>query len=63
MRFNSRELAQIAQQSASVDKEGVLYMKERQDSIFKRTEGRHAMSLLCFVGWCASFLSHIFFNL
>ena len=39
MRFNSRELAQIAQQAASVDKEGVLYMKERQDSIFKRQEG------------------------
>lgn len=38
MRFNSRELALLAQQTASVDKEGVLYMKEKQDSIFKRSE-------------------------
>ncbi|KAL8598733.1 hypothetical protein ACOMHN_033297 [Nucella lapillus] len=38
MRFNSRELAQLAQQAASVDKEGVLYMKEKQDSIFKTKE-------------------------
>ncbi|XP_076468181.1 inositol polyphosphate-4-phosphatase type I A-like isoform X2 [Babylonia areolata] len=38
MRFNARELAQLAQQASSVDKEGVLYMKEKQDSIFKSKE-------------------------
>jgi hypothetical protein len=39
MRFNSRELALLAQQVANVDKEGVLYMKEKQDSIFRKSEG------------------------
>ncbi|XP_070197959.1 inositol polyphosphate-4-phosphatase type I A-like isoform X1 [Littorina saxatilis] len=38
MRFNSRELVQVAQQSANVEKEGVLYMKEKQDGIFKSRE-------------------------
>ena len=41
MRFNSRELAQLAQQAANVDKEGVLYMKEKQDSIFKVKQGKY----------------------
>nr|KAG5706290.1 hypothetical protein BaRGS_026072 [Batillaria attramentaria] len=39
MRFNHRELALLAQQTSNVDKEGVLYMKEKQDSIFKKAEG------------------------
>ena len=46
MRFNSRELAQLAQQAASVDKEGVLYMKEKQEGIFKTKEGIVVFPLL-----------------
>ncbi|PVD35201.1 hypothetical protein C0Q70_06482 [Pomacea canaliculata] len=38
MRFNAKELAVVMQQVTSVDKEGILYMKERQDSIFKKSE-------------------------
>ena len=43
MRFNSKELAFIAQQpSREFDKEGVLFMKEKKDGLFKKGEGEYA---------------------
>ena len=40
MRFNSKELSQVAQQeSKEFEKEGVLFMKETRDGLFKKTEG------------------------
>ena len=40
MRFNSKELSQVAQQeSKEFEKEGVLFMKETKDGLFKKTEG------------------------
>ena len=38
MRFNSRELACLAQ-SGDIDKEGPLLMKDKQDGLFKKGEG------------------------
>ena len=47
MRFNSRELAALAQQdNHKFDKEGVLLIKEKQEGIFRKGEGKepvHAM--------------------
>ena len=41
MRFNSRELAVLAQQDSSrFEKEGCLFMKLKQDKLFKKGEGR-----------------------
>ena len=40
MRFNSRELAVLAQQeSHKFDKDGVLLIKEKQEGIFRKGEG------------------------
>ena len=41
MRFNSRELAFLAQSSpeASFDKQGLLQMKEKQEGLFRKGEG------------------------
>lgn len=40
MRFNKQELATLASQpSNKFDKEGVLYITERQEGFFRRTEG------------------------
>lgn len=42
MRFNKQELATLATQpSNKFEKEGVLYVTERQDGFFRRTEGKH----------------------
>lgn len=39
MRFNKQELMTLANQpSHKFDKEGVLYLRERQDGFFKRNE-------------------------
>lgn len=40
MRFNKQELATLATQpSNKFEKEGVLYVTEKQDGFFRRTEG------------------------
>jgi len=40
MRFNSKELAVLAQQDGSkFDKEGTLFMKQKNDKLFKKGEG------------------------
>ncbi|WAQ98798.1 INP4A-like protein [Mya arenaria] len=40
MRFNSKELAVLAQQDSSkFDKEGTLFMKQKNDKLFKKGEG------------------------
>ena len=43
MRFNSRELAFLAQTSSDTafDKQGVLQIKERQEGLFRKGEGTH----------------------
>lgn len=42
MRFNKQELATLATQpSNKFEKEGLLYVTERQDGFFRRTEGKH----------------------
>ncbi|ESP02136.1 hypothetical protein LOTGIDRAFT_230548 [Lottia gigantea] len=38
MRFNSKELVHMAQNGVNFDKEGVLLMKERQDTLLKKRE-------------------------
>lgn len=39
MRFNRQELVTLASQpSQKFDKEGVLYLRERQDGFFRRSE-------------------------
>lgn len=41
MRFNKQELATLATQpSNKFEKEGILYVTERQDGFFRRTEGK-----------------------
>lgn len=46
MRFNSRELSCLAHQnSGRFDKEGVLFAKERQEGIFRKSEG---FNLTCY---------------
>lgn len=40
MRFNKQELATLAQQpSNKFEREGTLYITEKQDGFFRRTEG------------------------
>lgn len=40
MRFNKQELATLAQQpSNKFEKEGILFITEKQDGFFRRTEG------------------------
>jgi len=40
MRFNSRELSCLARQTSDrFDKEGILFAKERQEGIFRKSEG------------------------
>ena len=42
MRFNSRELAFLAQQPANrFDKEGILFIKEKQEGLFRKGEGEN----------------------
>lgn len=42
MRFNKQELATLATQpSNKFEKEGILYVTERQDGFFRRSEGKH----------------------
>lgn len=44
MRFNKQELATLATQpSNKFEKEGILYVTERQDGFFRRSEGKHCM--------------------
>ena len=38
MRFNKAEVAALASQPSSVDKEGTLFVRERQEGFFRRTE-------------------------
>ncbi|XP_059138991.1 sesquipedalian-1-like, partial [Physella acuta] len=38
MRFNSKELALLVQQTNHYDKEGFLLMKDKQDGFFKKSE-------------------------
>lgn len=41
MRFNKQELATLATQpSNKFEKEGILYVTERQDGFFRRSEGK-----------------------
>ena len=41
MRFNHRELTILAQQKAGrFDKEGILQIKEKQDGLFRKGEGK-----------------------
>ena len=45
MRFNSRELAALAQQdNHKFDKEGVLLIKEKQEGIFRKGEGKEPVT-------------------
>lgn len=42
MRFNKQELATLATQpSNKFEKEGILYITERQDGFFRRTESKN----------------------
>ena len=41
MRFNGRELANLAQEAkAGFDKEGLLMIKEKQEGLFRKGEGK-----------------------
>lgn len=45
MRFNKQELATLATQpSNKFEKEGILYVTERQDGFFRRTEGKNDLN-------------------
>jgi len=47
MRFNAKELACLAcQTSDQYDKEGVLFVKERQEGLFRKGEGCIASLIL-----------------
>ena len=49
MRFNAKELACLACQSSDqYDKEGVLFVKERQEGFFRKGEGNICRLLLNF---------------
>lgn len=39
MRFNQKEISVLAQQQTTLDMEGYLQMKDKQEGIFKKTEG------------------------
>ena len=43
MRFNSRELGFLAKASsdAAFDKQGLLQIKEKQEGLFRKGEGKH----------------------
>ena len=42
MRFNQKELATLAvQPSNKFEKEGLLYVTEKQEGFFRRTEGKY----------------------
>jgi inositol polyphosphate-4-phosphatase len=44
MRFNKQELTTLATQpSQKFDKEGVLFLRERQEGFFRRTESEFAL--------------------
>lgn len=46
MRFNKQELATLATQpSNKFEKEGILYITERQDGFFRRAESKHLQPL------------------
>lgn len=48
MRFNKQELATLATQpSNKFEKEGILYVTERQDGFFRRSEGKHFYCNFC----------------
>jgi len=48
MRFNAKELTCLACQSSDqYDKEGVLIVKERQEGLFRKGEGRVFYLMLC----------------
>lgn len=48
MRFNSKELGTLAQQpSHKFDKEGILFVTEKQDGFFKQKEGENSFFLFC----------------
>lgn len=48
MRFNAKELATLAQQpSHKFDKEGILFVTEKQDGFFKQKEGETGKCIFC----------------
>ena len=48
MRFNKQELETLATQpSSKFEKEGVLYIRERQESFFRKSESKWLKLLLC----------------
>lgn len=47
MRFNKHELLTLATQpSQKFDKEGVLYIRERQEGFFRRTDSKFIFDLI-----------------
>lgn len=47
MRFNKQELLTLATQpSQKFEKEGILYVRERQEGFFRRTESESILILL-----------------
>ena len=53
MRFNAKELTCLACQSSDqFDKEGVLFVKERQEGLFRKGEGCICYFLLGFNFFC-----------
>ena len=40
MHFNSHEVSMMAQNAMKIDKQGILYVKEKQDNIFRTVEGQ-----------------------
>lgn len=44
MRFNAKEICAVASQpSYKFEKEGILFIKERQDGLFRRSDGEYCM--------------------
>lgn len=55
MRFNKQELATLATQpSNKFEKEGILYVTERQDGFFRRSEGKQFEIVIYFFLFRAS---------
>lgn len=51
MRFNKQELVTLATQpSTKFEKEGILYIRERQEGFFRKSESKYNINMACNTG-------------
>lgn len=61
MRFNKQELVTLAMQpSTKFEKEGILYIRERQEGFFRKSESK-SIVCACTGGKCSQFVLSVFF--